>query len=185
MGQEGKARRLSALRGAVKRRRTATTECRTPGLQGKGWVPSPRPSGSLPGCCCVPGSHRKAGSGQPLFGPLGQIRVERRLRRAFVVRLPVAAHRVAAVHQRLQGECCIPLAMARINAAKLPYSFRLDDTMSMTPNVRLSSAKSVVIGARISRKGDALAQPGDFEGLSAPVAVGSSNVAVTIGTIVK
>jgi cytochrome c-type biogenesis protein CcmH len=43
----------------------------------------------------------------------------------------------------------------------------------------------VVIGARISRKGDALAQPGDFEGLSAPVAVGSGNVAVTIGTIVK
>ncbi|MBK9021959.1 MAG: c-type cytochrome biogenesis protein CcmI [Sulfuritalea sp.] len=79
----------------------------------------------------------------------------------------------------------IPLAMARINAARLPYSFRLDDTMSMAPNVRLSSAKSVVIGARISRKGDALAQPGDFEGLSAPVAVGSSNVAVTIGTIVK
>lgn len=79
----------------------------------------------------------------------------------------------------------IPLAMARINAAKLPYAFRLDDTMSMAPNVRLSSAKSVVIGARISRKGDALAQPGDFEGLSAPVSVGSSNVAVTIGTIVK
>lgn len=79
----------------------------------------------------------------------------------------------------------IPLAMARINAARLPYAFRLDDTMSMAPNVRLSSAKSVVIGARISRKGDALAQPGDFEGLSAPIAVGSSNVAVTIGTIVK
>jgi cytochrome c-type biogenesis protein CcmH len=79
----------------------------------------------------------------------------------------------------------IPLAMARINAAKLPFAFRLDDTMSMAPNVRLSSAKTVVIGARISRKGDALAQPGDFEGLSAPVAVGSGNVAVTIGTIVK
>jgi cytochrome c-type biogenesis protein CcmH len=75
--------------------------------------------------------------------------------------------------------------MARINAAKLPFAFRLDDTMSMAPNVRLSSAKTVVIGARISRKGDALAQPGDFEGLSAPVAVGSGNVAVTIGTIVK
>lgn len=79
----------------------------------------------------------------------------------------------------------IPLAMARINAARLPYAFRLDDSMSMAPNVRLSSAKSVVIGARISRKGDALAQAGDFEGLSAPVAVGSSNVAVTIGTVVK
>lgn len=79
----------------------------------------------------------------------------------------------------------IPLAMARINAARLPYAFRLDDTMSMAPNVRLSSAKSVVIGARISLKGDALAQPGDLEGLSAPVAVGSGDVAVKIGSVVK
>lgn len=79
----------------------------------------------------------------------------------------------------------IPLAMARVNGVKLPYSFRLDDTMSMAPNVRLSSAKSVLIGARVSRTGEALAKPGDFEGFSAAVAVGSSGVVVTIGDVVK
>lgn len=79
----------------------------------------------------------------------------------------------------------IPLAMARINAAKLPYSFKLDDSMSMMPTARLSSAKSVVIGARISSSGDAGAKPGDFEGFSAPVAVGANGVKVTIGAVVK
>ncbi len=79
----------------------------------------------------------------------------------------------------------IPLAMARINAAKLPYSFKLDDSMSMMPTARLSSAKSVVIGARISIGGDAGAKPGDFEGFSAPVAVGANGVKVTIGAVVK
>ena len=79
----------------------------------------------------------------------------------------------------------VPLAMARINAARLPYEFKLDDSMSMMPTARLSSAKSVVIGARLSRSGDAGAKPGDFEGFSAPVAVGASGVKVTIGTVVK
>jgi cytochrome c-type biogenesis protein CcmH len=79
----------------------------------------------------------------------------------------------------------VPLAMARINAARLPYSFRLDDSMSMMPAARLSSAKSVVIGARISVSGDAGAKPGDFEGFSMPVAVGAKDVKVTIGAVVK
>lgn len=79
----------------------------------------------------------------------------------------------------------IPLAMARVNAAKLPYSFKLDDSMSMAPNVRLSSAKTVIIGARVSLGGEALAKPGDFEGFSAPVAVGANGVVVTIAGVVK
>jgi cytochrome c-type biogenesis protein CcmH len=79
----------------------------------------------------------------------------------------------------------IPLAMARVNSAKLPYAFKLDDSMSMMPTARLSSAKSVVIGARISSSGDAGAKAGDFEGFSPPVAVGASGLQVTIGTVVK
>lgn len=79
----------------------------------------------------------------------------------------------------------IPLAMARVNGAKLPYSFKLDDSMSMAPDVRLSSAKTVIIGARVSLGGEALAKPGDFEGFSAPIAVGANGVVVTIGNVVK
>lgn len=79
----------------------------------------------------------------------------------------------------------IPLAMTRVNGAKLPYAFLLDDSLSMTPNARLSSAKTVIIGARVSLGGEALARPGDFEGYSAPVAVGANGVVVTIAGVVK
>ena len=79
----------------------------------------------------------------------------------------------------------IPLAMTRINGARLPYSFKLDDSNSMAPNVRLSGAKTVIIGARVSLGGEALAKPGDFEGFSAPVAVGANGVVVTIAGVVK
>lgn len=79
----------------------------------------------------------------------------------------------------------IPLAMVRVNGVKLPYSFKLDDSNSMAPNVRLSSAKTVIIGARVSLGGEALAKPGDFEGFSAPVAVGANGVVVKIAGVVK
>ncbi|MCM2307120.1 MAG: c-type cytochrome biogenesis protein CcmI [Sulfuritalea sp.] len=79
----------------------------------------------------------------------------------------------------------IPLAMARINPATMPHAFKLDDSMSMAPTMRLSSAKSVIIGARVSRSGEALAKSGDFEGFSAPVTVGASGVVVTISGVVK
>ncbi len=79
----------------------------------------------------------------------------------------------------------IPLAMSRINSAKLPYTFKLDDSMSMAPNVKLSSAQTVVIGARLSQSGNALAAPGDIEGFSAPVKLGATGVTVTIGSVVK
>ncbi len=79
----------------------------------------------------------------------------------------------------------MPLAMQRLPAAQLPLRFRLDDTMAMSPVAKLSAYKRVIIGARISRSGDALPKPGDWEGFSEPVAVGSENVRVVIGTPVR
>jgi cytochrome c-type biogenesis protein CcmH len=55
----------------------------------------------------------------------------------------------------------------------------------MAPNARLASHKQVIVGARISKSGDALAKPGDLEGYSEAVAVGSDKVRIVIGTTVK
>jgi len=44
----------------------------------------------------------------------------------------------------------------------------------------LSSAGDVIIGARISRSGQAIPQSGDVEGFSLPVKVGARGVAVVI-----
>jgi cytochrome c-type biogenesis protein CcmH len=79
----------------------------------------------------------------------------------------------------------VPLAMVKVASARLPFRFMLDDSMSMVPNARLSNAQSVIVGARLSLSGDAIAKPGDFEGFSSPVAVGTAGVVVTIGAGVK
>jgi cytochrome c-type biogenesis protein CcmH len=64
----------------------------------------------------------------------------------------------------------MPLAIARQPATMGPVQVTLDDSMAMTPALRLSSQAQVVVGARISRSGDATPQPGDLEGQSDPVA---------------
>jgi cytochrome c-type biogenesis protein CcmH len=74
----------------------------------------------------------------------------------------------------------VPLAILRKQVKDLPYSYRLDDSLSMSPAAKLSLAKTVVIGARVSKTGQAAPQPGDFEGLSGPVSVGAKSVEVEI-----
>lgn len=73
-----------------------------------------------------------------------------------------------------------PLAILRRQVKELPLEVMLDDSLAMSPALRLSGARQVVVGARISTSGNAMPQPGDFQGLSAPVAVGARGVAVTI-----
>lgn len=74
----------------------------------------------------------------------------------------------------------MPLAIARKQVKDLPAEFALDDSMAMAPNMTLSSVPAVVVGARISRSGNATPQSGDLEGLSRPVKVGATGVAVVI-----
>ncbi len=79
----------------------------------------------------------------------------------------------------------MPLAILRTRVRDLPFSFKLDDSLSMSPATRLSTAGSVVVTARVSRSGQAAAQPGDLEGTSLPTAVGANGVKVVINTAVK
>jgi cytochrome c-type biogenesis protein CcmH len=78
-----------------------------------------------------------------------------------------------------------PLAILRKQVKDLPFDFTLDDSLAMSPAMRLSSAQQVVIGARISKSGNAVAQAGDLQGLSAPVPVGARGVKVEIGEVLK
>jgi cytochrome c-type biogenesis protein CcmH len=73
-----------------------------------------------------------------------------------------------------------PLAVVRAKVKELPLKFKLDDSMAMSPDNKLSSAARVVITARISKSGGVVPQPGDLEGASKPVTPGASGVAVLI-----
>lgn len=79
----------------------------------------------------------------------------------------------------------MPIAIVRSTAAQLPFAFRLDDSSAMMPNAKLSNQSRVLVGARISKSGNAIAQPGDLQGLSAPVAPGASGLELTINEVVK
>ena len=78
----------------------------------------------------------------------------------------------------------MPLAVLRIPAKDLPRDFSLDDSMSMAPSVKLSAAPSVIVEARISKSGNALPQPGDLFGRSAPLKPGATGVRITIDQVV-
>ena len=79
----------------------------------------------------------------------------------------------------------MPLAIARRQVKDLPLTLTLDDSMAMSPALRLSSQAQVVVGARISKSGNPLAQPGDLQGLSGTLALGAKGVAIEIGEIVR
>jgi cytochrome c-type biogenesis protein CcmH len=78
----------------------------------------------------------------------------------------------------------VPLAVLRMKVRDLPASFSLDDSMAMAPGTRLSGFARVVVGARISKSGNAAAQPGDLQGSSAPVANDAAGVKVVIDGVV-
>ena len=79
----------------------------------------------------------------------------------------------------------MPLAMLRVQVKDLPVKFILDDSMAMSPQMKLSNFPEVVIVARISKTGAAVPQPGDLEGVSAPVKLGAKNVTVEISKIIQ
>ncbi len=78
----------------------------------------------------------------------------------------------------------MPLAVVRKRAANLPLTVRLDDSMAMMPQLRLSAFPKVTVGARISKSGQPMASPGDLEGAVSPVPTrGSNAVTITINQV--
>ena len=74
----------------------------------------------------------------------------------------------------------MPLAVFRATVRELPLRFVLDDRMAMTPTMKISDMKELVVTARVSRSGNAITQPGDLAGESAPVAPGTHDLAIVI-----
>jgi cytochrome c-type biogenesis protein CcmH len=74
----------------------------------------------------------------------------------------------------------MPVSIVRASSKDLPFTFRLDDSTSPMPSRKLSDVDTVVIVARLSKSGRAMAESGDLEGMSQPVKPGAENITVVI-----
>ncbi len=79
----------------------------------------------------------------------------------------------------------MPLAAMKKQVRDLPFDFKLDDSMAMAPQFKLSSVPEVILTARISKSGDPIPKPGDFEGNSAPMKIGAAGIKLEISEAVK
>jgi cytochrome c-type biogenesis protein CcmH len=79
----------------------------------------------------------------------------------------------------------MPLAILRKQVKDLPLRFTLDDSMAMSPEMKMSNFDQVVVVARISKSGNAMPQPGDMQGMSKPLALGSSAIKIDIDQPVR
>lgn len=102
-----------------------------------------------------------------------------------VVLSPELAARVAAgdtlfVFARAAQGPRIPLAILRQPVGQWPVRFKLDDSMSMAPDLKLSGHAQVVVGARVSKSGNAMPQSGDLVGQSGTVAHTAQGLRIVI-----
>jgi cytochrome c-type biogenesis protein CcmH len=74
----------------------------------------------------------------------------------------------------------MPVSIVRASSKDLPFTFRLDDSTSPMPSRKLSDIDTVVIVARLSKSGKAMAESGDLEGMSQPIKPGTENITVVI-----
>ncbi len=91
----------------------------------------------------------------------GEISLDDRWRKS------VSPGSVLFVFAKPAGEGGPPLAVWRTKTDKWPMKFVLDDSSAMIPTRKLSDFRNVIVEARISRRGDAAAQPGDLQAVSA------------------
>ena len=80
------------------------------------------------------------------------------------VRQKFDANDIVFVYAKAKQGPRMPLAAERITLAALPATIVLDDSMAMVEGMNLSAFDELVISARVTKTGSAIAQSGDFIG---------------------
>ncbi len=80
------------------------------------------------------------------------------------VRQKFAANDIVFVYAKAKHGPRMPLAAKRLTLAELPASVVLDDSMAMVEGMNMSAFDELVISARVSKVGSAIAQSGDYIG---------------------
>ena len=88
------------------------------------------------------------------------------------------------VFARAAGGPPMPLAVARFPVEELPRQVVLDDSMAMTPTMRLSQFPKVEVIARVSASGTATASPGDYQGDGGVIEQGPAEPSTTLQIVI-
>ena len=77
----------------------------------------------------------------------------------------------------------MPVAIMRAKAADLPLRFVLNDALAMTPDALISNLYEATLEVRISKSGQAKAEPGDLYSEIQTVKVGTGNLKVVVDQV--
>ena len=80
------------------------------------------------------------------------------------VREKFTANDVVFVYAKAKQGPRMPLAAQRMTLAELPAEIILDDSMAMVEGMNLSAFEQLVVSARVTKSGSAIAQSGDYIG---------------------
>jgi cytochrome c-type biogenesis protein CcmH len=94
-----------------------------------------------------------------------------------------AAEDTVFIYARATQGPRMPLAIVRKQVKDLPVTVTLDDSQAMMPAMKLSNFEQVLVGARISKSGNAMPQSGDLQGSISPVATQTTEkIQITINS---
>jgi cytochrome c-type biogenesis protein CcmH len=91
------------------------------------------------------------------------------------------ANDVVFVYAKAKQGPRMPLAVERLTLASLPTTVVLDDSMAMVEGMNLSAFEQLVVSARVTKTGSAIAQSGDFIG---QLDVDDKNAATTLNIVI-
>jgi cytochrome c-type biogenesis protein CcmH len=95
----------------------------------------------------------------------------------------IGADDTVFIYARPTAGSRMPVALLRKLGRDVPLDFALDDTLAMVPDKRLSMQRTVMVGARISKRGDAIPGAGDLEGEIGPIDVGATGLVLEVNRV--
>ena len=96
----------------------------------------------------------------------------------------VNSNQAIYIYARASNGPRMPLAVAKMKVGDLPFEVTLDDSLAMSPELRLSGFDEVVVTARVSMNGGAIPSSGDLSGKSSKLKLGEvESITVSINEV--
>lgn len=125
-------------------------------------------------------AQRRGGLAAPAVAATAGPQVSGRIELSAALKAQVRPEDTVMIFARVVDGPRMPIAALRREARELPLDFVLDDKAALNPGLKLSPSMLVIVGVRISKSGQAGAQPGDLQGFSDPVPVGTKGLRIQV-----